>query len=158
MHTRVADPVRGLRRHGPARGDDANRDGTISLDELDTFRWNGHSYLESPYTGCYGAWCALKAFRYELGSGQLFFDAEWACSDEAAFSATRTITGQSLRFHGETGYRPPFNISDTVYLWTDQTRFAISPPPVDEPPALVLLPAGLLPGLAVRRRGGRMRS
>ena len=142
----------GIRFDGSFRGSDADHDGALELGELETFWWNGYSYFESPYTGCYGARCALKAFRYELGSGQLSFDAEWSYSDEAAYSKTTTITGVSHTFYGETGYPAPTNGSTTTYLWTDQTRFAISPPPVDEPPALALLPAGLLLMCVLRRR------
>lgn len=137
---------------GSFRGSDANHDGALELGELETFWWNGYSYFESAYTGCYGAYCSLKAFRYDLGTGQLSFDAEWSYSDEAAYSKTTTITGLSHTFYGETGYPAPTNGSTTTYLWTDQTRFAISPPPVDEPPALALLPAGLLLMGVLRRR------
>ena len=137
---------------GSFRGSDADHDGTLELGELETFWWNGYSYLESPYSGCYGAYCSLKAFRYELGTGRLSFDAEWHYSDEAAYSKTTTISGVSHTFYGETGYPAPTNGATTVYLWTDQTRFAISPPPVDEPPALALLPAGLLLMGMLRRR------
>ncbi len=137
---------------GAFRGNDADHDGTLELGELETFWWNGYSYFESPYTGCYGAYCSLKAFRYELGTGQLYFEANWSYSDEAAYSRTETITGVSHTFYGEAGYRPPISTFTTVYLWTDQTRFAISAPPVDEPAMLALLPAGLLLLRARRRR------
>jgi hypothetical protein len=140
---------------GAFRGSDADHDGTLELGELENFWWNGYSYFESAYSGCYGAYCSLKAFRYELGTGQLSFDAEWSYSDEAAYSRTKTITGVSHTFHGESGYRPPISSFTTVYLWTDQTRFAISPPPVDEPPILALLPAGLLLGAALVRMRAR---
>jgi len=145
----------GISFDGAFRGSDADHDGRLELGELDTFWWNGYSYFENPYSGCNGAYCSLKDFRYELGSGQLYFDAEWSYSDEAAYSSTKTLAGLSHTFHGETGFRPPFNISTTVYLWTDQTRFAISPPPVDEPPMLALLPAGLLFGAALFRMRAR---
>jgi hypothetical protein len=142
----------GIRFDGAFRGSDANHDGALELGELENFWWNGYSYFENEYSGCYGAYCSLKAFRYEPGTGQLSFDAEWSYSDEAAYSRTKTITGVSHTFYGETGYRPPFTSFTRVYLWTDQTRFAISPPPVDEPAMLALLPAGLLLMGMLRRR------
>jgi hypothetical protein len=136
------DPA--LRLDGAFQGSDTNGNGRLERDELTAFLWNGYSYLEDPYGGCYGARCELRSFSYNLGKGQLSFEAHWRYSDEAAISETTTITGESYTFQGQTGYQPPFSYSGTVYRWTDQTRFAISPPPVDEAPASALLTAGLL--------------
>lgn len=139
-------------------GSDTNGDGWLERGELTRFYWNSYSYFENPYTGCNGAWCRLDDFYYNLHTGQLSFDAQSHYSDIATLSSTRTVSGLSIISHGETGYWPPFYISDSMWQWTGQTQFAISPPPVDEPPMLALLPAGLLAAALLRRAARRRRS
>jgi hypothetical protein len=147
----------GYQLDGFFRGSDADGDGLLELGELSTFYWAYYSYFENPYTGCNGASCRLDDFRYDLRTGQLSFDAQSHYSDEASISTVHTVAGLSITWHGETGYRPPFSTFDSAWQWTDQTRFAISPPPVDEAPALALLPPGLLLLGALARRSTRQR-
>jgi len=145
----------GYRLNGFFRGSDVDGDGAIGRLELSGFILAYYDYFAVPGTGCYDAWCWLNDFRYDLRTGQLSFDAESHYFGDAMTVSTRTVSGRDIATHEERGYSPPFVTSDSVWQWTDQTRFAISPPPVDEPPMLALLPAGLLLGAALVRMRAR---
>ncbi|MBQ5949492.1 hypothetical protein [Massilia sp. ST3] len=144
------DPI--MRLDGAFRGSDGNRNGMLELAELDGFFWNGYDYFSRPEGGCYGARCELKQFNYALGSGELFMDVEWGYSDEATIASSKTITGLSHVERGETGFRPPFFTYEDTWLWTEQTSFAVVPPPVSEPPFAAMLAAGLLLAAAGARQ------
>lgn len=140
---------------GSFDGEDTDGDGVLELEELTSFWYESGNFFARPEGGCYGMRCELKQFTYELDGGRLFFDADYGYSDEASISSNRTIAGLSHYSYSETGFRPPFSISTQTWLWTDQTRFAITPPPpVSEPAFAMLLPAGLvlLAGLRRQRR------
>ncbi|MFC0250280.1 hypothetical protein [Massilia consociata] len=148
------DPA--FRLDGAFDGEDTDGDGLLELEELTGFWYEGQDFFARPGGGCYLSRCELKQFTYELALGRLFFDAEYGYSDEASISSHTTVTGLSHYQYSETGYRPPFYTSTQTWLWTDQTRFAISPPPVSEPAFGMLLPGGLLL-LAATRAGRRWR-
>lgn len=149
------DPA--YRLGGSFDGDDADGDGVLELNELTGFWYEGYDFFARPEGGCYGSRCELKQFTYALDGGRLFFDADYGYSDEASISSNRTITGLSHYNYSETGYRPPFSVYTATWLWTHQTRFAITPPPVNEPAFGMLLPAGLvlLAGARIARRRQR---
>lgn len=132
------------RLEGSFNGDDADGDGVLELEELTSFWYEQNNFFARPEGGCYGSRCELKQFTYVLDGGGLFFDADYGYSDEASISSNRTITGISHYSYSETGYRPPFSVYTETWLWTDQTRFVITPPPVSEPAIAMLLPAGLV--------------
>ncbi len=147
------DPA--FRLDGSFRGEDADGDGVLELEELTGFWYENENFFARPEGGCYGSRCELKQFTYELGGGRLFFNADYGYSDEASISSNRTIAGLSHYNYSETGYRPPFSVYTATWLWTDQTRFAITPPPVSEPAFAILLPAGLV--LLASARAARSR-
>lgn len=135
------DPT--YRLDGSFDGEDADGDGVLELEELTGFWYEDLDFFARPERGCYGARCELKQFTYELDGGRLFFETDYGYSDEASISSNRTIAGLSHYMYSETGFRPPFFVSTETWLWTDQTRFAITAPPVSEPALVMLLPAGL---------------
>jgi hypothetical protein len=145
----------GYRLDGYFTGADANADGLITKDELGRFNWNGYDYFPGDFYGCWGSWCTLNAFSYRLADGQLSFDADWHYSDEAVYSSTRTVAGLSHVTHYEHGYPRMDEVTNRVYLWTGQTRFAITPPPVPEPATPALLAGGVAVLGAVRIRRQR---
>jgi hypothetical protein len=148
----------GYRLDGFFAGTDANADGVIAKDELSRFNLNGFDYFEGSFYGCYGSWCNLNAFSYRPGDGQLSFDADWHYSDEAVYTSTRTVTGLSHLSHEERGYPRMDQVSNYTYLWTDQTRFAIAPPPVPEPAMAALLAGGMAVLGVARVRRQRQRA
>lgn len=136
------DPT--YRLDGSFDGEDTDGDGVLELEELTGFWYEDHNFFGRPEGGCYGSRCELKQFSYDLDDGRLFFEADYGYSDEASISSNRTISGLSHYMYSETGFRPPFFVSTETWLWTDQTRFAITAPPVSEPAFAMLLPAGLV--------------
>jgi hypothetical protein len=145
----------GYRLDGSFRGTDTNADGVLSRDELTMFVWGDYNYFEVEGRGCTGSWCELKSFSYDLDKRQLSFAADWHYSDEALYVSTETVTGLSHIWYQARGYPRMDEESTYTYRWTDQTRFAISPPPVPEPAMPALLAGGLVLFGAARLRGLR---
>lgn len=146
---------------GAFRGEDLNADGILVADELTYFRADGYEYLkpEDPSDlnpgGCARTWnpylkCTIGGFSYKT-TGQLDFSVTRWGNDEASSSwGGQIVTGNymsSYRGNGDAG-----TYDSSRYNWTDQTTFTISPPPVPEPSAALLLPAGLAVLVAARRR------
>lgn len=149
---------------GSFRGEDVNADGIIVADELTYFRADGYVLLEPfPETpnwemnpgGCARTWdpylkCEINRFSYKT-TGELDFSVEHWGNDEASSSWSGSIvTGSHLQWSSSNWDAGSY--SSTRYNWTDQTTFAISPPPVPEPSTALLLPAGLAVVIATRRR------
>lgn len=146
------------RLDGSFRGTDMNADGVLSGDELTMFVWAGYDYFENEFHGCTGSWCELQTFSYDLDQGQLSFAADWHYSDEALYVSTRTVSGLSHISYQARGYPRMDEESTYTYVWTDRTRFAISPPPVPEPATPALFAGGLALFGAARLRRMRRRA
>ncbi|WP_342116538.1 PEP-CTERM sorting domain-containing protein [Pseudoduganella sp. OTU4001] len=122
--------------------------------ELTRFNWGQVVYIDAEHSWqeCMLMECALEGFRYDLRTGHLDFATEWSYRDDMAYSTSRTVAGDRIYFFGYTG--DGAGSSDTL-LWTDQTHFSVSPPPVPEPgmPTMLLAGIGML-GLVARRKRG----
>ncbi|WP_256078121.1 PEP-CTERM sorting domain-containing protein [Massilia sp. YIM B04103] len=126
---------------------DADRDGVIRLDELNSLVTNGYSF-----TGCNPenpvVHCGTSAFTYVIG-GALSFEGGYGVSDEMYVQSTTVSTGDFYRSYsdnawGGAGYYHYFT-------WTPQTQLTISTP-VPEPATYGMLATGLLAVGAVARR------
>jgi len=125
---------------GSFMGTDADDDGVIEGTELSRFTWDGY-VLSPPDSYCEGyRRCTLDDFSYSL-TGNLAFDFRWQYSDERAYATGTTIAGDSIYYYGYLGDDDAISIT---WNWTDQTRFAINPPPVPEPSQYLMVVAGLL--------------
>lgn len=134
----VFDP--GMRVTGSFLGSDADGDGVIAQSEVVDFIWNGFRY-EPLADYCYGGFqCELSGFRYSL-DGRLDFRFHWLYRDEMSISSGTTLAGQYIDLAGSVGGGGALG---DRWLWTDQTRFAINPPPVPEPGRLEMAASGLL--------------
>jgi len=134
----VFDPS--FRISGSFTAEDLDRDGTIRVDELTQFEvWNT-SLLAPECAMGMGLRCYINAFTYRL-DGKLDFDAERYYLDEFSSGSGKNIkTGEKAEDWGFGA----FGDRSYVYRWTDQTTFAISPPPVPEPSTYAMLGAGML--------------
>lgn len=142
----VFDPKRSL--SGFFSGEDSDGDGILAQAELTRFYLDFLDYdpRERTYCGGGGFYCEVNNFSYSL-DGRLAFEAEWLYSDEAARSVFYVTAGEAMESGGYVGNG---GSSWTTWRWTDQTRFAISPPPVPEPGQYAMLAAGLLAAAAWR--------
>ena len=138
---------------GTFAGSDHNGDAIITADELTYLSVGGQTYIAPIYGGCVASEspymsCFVNRFSYSL-TGTLDMFVRYSGADEY-YSGWYggVVTGQSF---GSGGY-DYISEWETVYYWTPQTTFAISPPPVPEPSAALLLPAGLAVLAAARRR------
>ncbi len=133
-------------------GSDTNGNGLLEQAELTRFAWQQVLYVDvnNRWQECMMMECSLDGFRYDLRSGQLDFTSEWSYHDEMAYSTSTTIIGDRVYFYGSVGGGEG---GSYTWLWTDQTRFNISPAPVPEPGQSPMLLAGLgVLGLTARRR------
>lgn len=141
----VFDP--GLRAEGAFVGSDRNGNGVIEQSELERFVWDGLIYELADGDYCYGSIsCYLTGFRYSL-DGQLDFSLDWQYRDEMGYAAGLSVAGDSIE---STGGDRSGDSTGRVWRWTEQTRFAINPPPVPEPHQYLMLAGGLLAVAALR--------
>jgi len=142
----VFDPRREL--SGFFVGEDRDGDGLLKQDELSRFYLDFLEYdpRERIYCGGGGFYCEVNEFSYSL-DGKLSFRADWRYSDEGATSIFYVTTGDRMEMGGYVGSG---ELSWTVWNWTEQTRFAINPPPVPEPGQWAMLGSGLLGAVAWR--------
>jgi len=133
-------------------GNDGNADGIIGRDEISFLAVNGLNYI-APSGGCVGSAspylsCSVSRFSYAR-TGELVFNVGYGGYDEFFTSWYGGVrTGDRITYTRQSG----MDISESNYLWTDRTTFAITPAPVPEPGPLPMALAGLaLVGLACRR-------
>ncbi|GAB3368221.1 hypothetical protein [Massilia agri] len=136
----VFDPRREL--GGFFVGEDLDGDGVVVQGELSRFYLDSLEFdvREFSYCGGGGFYCEVSDFRYSL-DGELYFKAEWLYTDEAARSTFYVTAGDKMEGGGYVGNGES---NWTVWRWTDQTRFTISPPPVPEPGQATMAAGGLL--------------
>lgn len=139
---------------GTFAGSDADADGIIARDELTYLSAGGQTYLGGFDGGCVHSdspylQCAISHFSYAL-TGKLDLAVSYSGQDEFSGGWYGGVT--TGVDYGYGGYRD-LDSWEQSYEWTERTTFAIAPPPVPEPSALLLLPAGL----AVLAWAGRQR-
>jgi hypothetical protein len=137
---------------GSFSGTDRNGDGVIAANELNSFVVHSFWNNDTEFTRCardfdvYSA-CSLDAFSFGLKDNLAFkvrcnggdngYNARW-------YGGIESGTWQT----GNTRYTTPGNSAAIDYaaarLWFDQTRLAVSPAPVPEPPQAALVLTGLL--------------
>lgn len=133
-------------------GSDGNRNGLLEQSELTRFIWGQVTFidLEHSWDECVLMQCTLENFSYDMRSGRLDFTSEWTYRDDMAYTNSRTVTGDRISIYGYVG---DGEVSGSTWLWTDQTRFNITPAPVPEPGVAPMLLAGPgVLGLAARRQ------
>jgi hypothetical protein len=137
-------------------GTDTNADQLLQLSELSRFNFDAIEYTEQRggHSGCPYNSCQIQSFRFNPISGKLQFSAEWDYEDEngVGYSEGATTVGDRVS-HYSYGGGDSGNL--TLWRWTDQTRFDISPAPVPELSTGALLLAGLLFIGAMRLRTSR---
>ncbi|UGQ48723.1 PEP-CTERM sorting domain-containing protein [Massilia endophytica] len=134
-----------LTETGHFSGSDANGNGVLELGELSQFSWSSVSYLGGGGCGS-GITCTLEQFSY-TNTGQLNFRTSWYSVGGDNSSQAGTIAWDRSWFISSGSW----GSATTTYLWTPETRFAISPQPVPEPSGGLMLLLGVA-GLAGWRR------
>ncbi|QGZ37823.1 putative secreted protein with PEP-CTERM sorting signal [Pseudoduganella flava] len=130
-------------------GEDIDANGVLQQSELMSFSVDEFPDLMDPRACNPNRFCTLTGFSYDLHRGQLSFRANIVYEDEISYSSYTMVAGDRVSFGGYS----PWGSTSVTWLWTDQTRFEISPPPVPEPAAAWLLGADLVAvGIAARRR------
>ena len=132
---------------GSFSGADGNGDGVLSANELSAFTihspWiNGTDFTRCAQDATPNSTCSLDTFSFGP-QGNLAFTVNWS---------RQTGNQAGLGYYGgiQSGVRESavtYDIGDSFYseeAWTPSTRFAISPPPVPEPPPAAMALAGLL--------------
>lgn len=145
---------------GAFTGMDANSDGFIGRSEITSFSLAGTNYVACAADSNDYYKCGLDSFNYQIGGKLEFFASISGNDPEGQVSAGHYINAGV----GEFDYRyTPYWSSESANLWTEDTRFQISPemksgvniPAVPEPGTWAMLATGLLlvAGTALRRRG-----
>ena len=138
--------------NGSFSGTDRNGDGVIAANELSSFVVHSFWNNDTEFTRCardanvYSA-CSLDAFSFGP-KDDLAFKVRWSGGDNGYnaswYGGIETGTWETVN----TSYTTPGNSAATTYaaawLWSDQTRLAISAAPVPEPSQASLALAGLL--------------
>lgn len=129
---------------GTFTGDDLNKDGTISLQELTSFEMG--YYTEDACANEYGAHCYVDAFSFSSDRKLAFKSRHYYVSDGPFSSETRIDTDTKVE-QWAYGYH-------NVYTWTNQTKLTLVQLPVPEPSTYAMLGAGMLvlAGLRARRK------
>jgi len=149
FYNQAADAfMKDYRLAGSFTGTDANRDGFVRLDEITSFTLGNTNYLtcgdsSNPYLSC-----GMSNFNYQVG-GKLEFYASVDGRDPEGFAGSGHYINAGF---GEFDYRyNPFEYTETGNVWTEQTRFTISPlmksgdiAAVPEPGTWAMLATGLL--------------
>lgn len=150
--TGVFDPDQVLT--GTFRGRELDNDGILTTRELTYFEIHGdHVYLDPVDGGCVAStsWflrCSIDSFAFAL-TGGLHFSVGYRGSDELNRSWSGSfVSGAYFSTYYENNGRELVE----RHLWTPATDYWISPTPVPEPSAALLLPAGLALVWAARRR------
>ncbi|WP_181259254.1 PEP-CTERM sorting domain-containing protein [Pseudoduganella armeniaca] len=130
---------------GTFTGDDLNRDGTISLQELTSFEMG--YYTADACANEYGAHCYVDAFSFSSDRKLAFKSRHYYIDDGPFSSGTYITTGEKVM---QWGYFGPTE----TYTWTDQTKLTLVQLPVPEPSTYAMFGAGMLvlAGLRARRK------
>ncbi|WP_181259298.1 PEP-CTERM sorting domain-containing protein [Pseudoduganella armeniaca] len=148
--TGVFDATRSLT--GEFRGNDANADGIVALDEITDLTVGDLTYL-SPSGGCVASTspylsCRVYGFSYTR-TGELDVGVSYSGNDEFFTGWYGSVrTGDRIT----TGRYSDIESVESNYLWSDRTTFTISPAPVPEPGTLPMAMAGLALVAVVARR------
>lgn len=130
-------------------GEDLDGNGVIERPELTSFMLSGDEYV-----GTCGEYtiCGVFNFSY-ISGGKLYFESSWhmdwdgSIDVDGGFGSGRTTVGERTA----SWWSSSWSSGSATYLWTDQTRFAITPVP--EPMTYAMLGVGLaVVGLSRRRR------
>ncbi len=131
------------------------------MDELSYLHTHENTYISSFDGGCVASTspylrCQVEAFSYSL-TGQLYFSVGYYGYDEHTSGWSGSAVTGSHFSHSRYGPLPEHEWS-VRYNWTDQTTFRITPPPIPELSAWLMLAAGLpLAGRAWHReRQGKL--
>ena len=142
---------------GSFTGSDLNSDGSIGKDEITAFNLGGTNYVACAGDSNAYYKCGVETFSYEVGGKLEFYAAVFGSDPEGQIGGGHYIDAGV----GEFDYRfSPFSNSESANLWTEDTRFNISPemksggsiPAVPEPGTWAMLATGLLLVAATSRR------
>lgn len=137
---------------GSFTGQDSDRDGIIEAAELSSFVVASREYMHcADENGPYSS-CTLARFSY-TPAGALDFSAGWSGHDEFYTSWYGGVTSGVGSFYHRSGQ---YDEEDNNFLWTDATRFSISPVP--EPAGAGMLLAGVAMAMAAAAWRGRGRN
>ncbi len=127
---------------GSFAGADADGNSILDMNELDDFYFFDFHFVDRQ--GCGGSMCTLADFSYNLQSGTLAFSAYRSYGPDREGGpryASWFIAGEG--FYEGTDFSGAW-AEHPVWLSTDQTRFAIDPPPpIPEPATAMMLGVGL---------------
>jgi hypothetical protein len=131
--------------YGSFSGSDHNGDGVLSAAELTSLIIHSAKVYGTDFTGCaqhsdFVFSCSLDAFSFDP-KGNLAFTVNWVGNSSEVTHTGHIVSGVEQL---ETSSSAGTFLYTEKWVWTNDTKLVISPPPVPEPSPAAMSLAGLL--------------